>query len=95
MNFSFITGTGRIFFSLFAAVFIYAVGATVFIKSLTQDNKYAIQISNEAKADALSTSIRQTNFEIDVIKSVEGFKSSLIELSTEVRLLREEMRRGK
>ena len=89
----FITGSGRVFLSLFSAVLLYAVGATVFIKSLTQDNEYAIAISREAKAQAFATEARQTRVEIDVIKSVESFKGTLKSVETEIRLMRESIER--
>lgn len=91
----FLTGTGKVFVSLFAAVFLYAVGATVFIKSLTQDNDYALRISREARAETMAMSGKINTVEVEVLKSLGDFKSSIAELKTEVRLLKEEIRREK
>lgn len=90
-----LTGTGRVFFSLFCAVFIYAVGVTVFVKSLTQDNEYALSMSTEAKAAVVKVAERQTQVEVGIIQQISEFNKTMNRIEVELQYIRRELDKGK
>lgn len=80
---------------VFAAFVSYSVGATLFIRTMTLDIK---MLKDSYAAATLETNLirdRQNKVEVDVVKAVEGFRSDIVGLQTEVRYMRQELRKNK
>lgn len=80
---------------LLAVAVSYSVGATLFVRSMTLDID-ALKVSYaSANSDLIQIRDRQNKVEVDVVKSVEGFRGDLIGLQTEVRLMRQDLKKTK
>jgi hypothetical protein len=77
-----------------AGLVSYSVGATLFIKTMTVDITSLRDNVAQAGATIDRVATRQTNVEIDVVRAVEGFRSDMTELKTEVKLLRRQIEKS-
>lgn len=85
----------KLSWKMLVALMGIVIAQAVYIKTMTQNDEYSISLAREARALALDTQMRQNKVEVDVIKSVEGFRATLEGVKTEMRLLREEVKEGK
>lgn len=69
----------------------YSVAATLFIRTMTVDVSTVSNAQTFLKEEVADVSKRQTRVEVDVVRAVEGFRSDIVELKTEVKLLRRQI----
>lgn len=76
---------------MLASLMAIVVAQAVYIKTLHKDTDYSILIASEARALGFSTQERQAKVEVDVIKAVGDFTTTLEGVKTELRLLRQDV----